>query len=231
MIAAAVAVVVAAVAVVLDSRSQHQPEPPELRSRALPAEAFLDSIGVVTHLSYIDTAYGRQSERAGAAGRVGRAPHPRGRAAAHRAARRRAACRPRRRNQGDAWQSATRAATRAADLRRRRGRGRRIGGGRGPERARQRQRPRLGRASCAPTCRRWPTPRSGSRRAPTVIGPSFIDPNSRHPARPNCRGFSTAIRTPAADRPSPRSSWRERVARDRRRTAARCSPRPATTTP
>jgi hypothetical protein len=36
--------------------------PPTLRSRALPAAAFVGSIGVVVHLQYSDTAYARQAE-------------------------------------------------------------------------------------------------------------------------------------------------------------------------
>jgi hypothetical protein len=53
--------VAAAVAVV----ATHEPEPsrpPVLRSVELPAEDFVDSIGVVGHFQYADTAYGRVTE-------------------------------------------------------------------------------------------------------------------------------------------------------------------------
>jgi hypothetical protein len=57
-----VAVVAAAGAALAAVLLQRDGDPPQLRSGALPAEAFVDSIGVVTHLSYTDTAYGRAPE-------------------------------------------------------------------------------------------------------------------------------------------------------------------------
>jgi hypothetical protein len=41
---------------------EEDPAPPKLRSGELSAERFVESIGVVTHLHYTDTAYGRQAD-------------------------------------------------------------------------------------------------------------------------------------------------------------------------
>jgi hypothetical protein len=57
-----VAVVVAAAAVLVAVLLQRDEERPALRSGALSADGFVDSIGVVTHLGYTDTAYGRVSD-------------------------------------------------------------------------------------------------------------------------------------------------------------------------
>jgi hypothetical protein len=57
--AAAVALLVAGAAVAGVILLDREPKSPELSRHEESAEAFVDSIGVVTHLSYIDTAYGR----------------------------------------------------------------------------------------------------------------------------------------------------------------------------
>ena len=56
---AAIAVVVLVVA--LSTNHETGPSTP-LSERELSAEAFLGSIGVVVHLNYVDTAYGRQAD-------------------------------------------------------------------------------------------------------------------------------------------------------------------------
>jgi len=58
-------VVLVAVALVVDTGHQRNGPPigaPELRTRTLPANAFVNSIGVSIHLPYTDTAYARQPE-------------------------------------------------------------------------------------------------------------------------------------------------------------------------
>jgi hypothetical protein len=57
-----VAVLAAAGAALAAVLLQRDADPPALRSGELSAEAFVDSIGVVTHMSYTDTAYGRAPE-------------------------------------------------------------------------------------------------------------------------------------------------------------------------
>jgi hypothetical protein len=65
-ILAALAVVAAAALALLQTRSaDREPEVPPLRGGELPAEALAQSIGVVVHLNYVDTAYGRQAEVVG----------------------------------------------------------------------------------------------------------------------------------------------------------------------
>jgi hypothetical protein len=59
LLAAAVAIAAALAAALLLGRESR---PPELRTRKLSADAFVDSIGVGTHLNYFDTAYGRLPE-------------------------------------------------------------------------------------------------------------------------------------------------------------------------
>jgi hypothetical protein len=54
-----------AVALVHARSSDRGPEVPPLRSGELSAEALAGSIGVVVHLNYVDTAYGRQAEVVG----------------------------------------------------------------------------------------------------------------------------------------------------------------------
>ena len=87
---AAIAVVVLVVAL----STNHEPGPSTpLSERELSAEAFLGSIGVVVHLNYVDTAYGRQADVIARLRELGREPHPRrhalaGGAAGHRPARR-----------------------------------------------------------------------------------------------------------------------------------------------
>jgi hypothetical protein len=60
--ALAVAVIAAAAAALIAVVGHRESKPPVLRSGSLPAEAFVDSIGVVTHLSYTDTPYGRAAD-------------------------------------------------------------------------------------------------------------------------------------------------------------------------
>ncbi len=60
--ALAVAVLAAASASLIAVLLQDDPEPPTLRSGRLSAEAFVDSVGVVTHLSYLDTPYANAAE-------------------------------------------------------------------------------------------------------------------------------------------------------------------------
>jgi hypothetical protein len=66
MLAALVAlVVVLAVSIAIETGHEKGGPPlgaPQLRTKALPAHAFLDSIGVVVHFQYTDTAYARQAE-------------------------------------------------------------------------------------------------------------------------------------------------------------------------
>jgi hypothetical protein len=66
MLAALVAlVVVLAVSVVIETGHENGGPPlgaPALRTRALPADAFVNSIGVSVHLPYTDTVYARQAE-------------------------------------------------------------------------------------------------------------------------------------------------------------------------
>lgn len=57
--AAVTAVAAAALVVALVGRD---PRPPTLSSKALPAEALIDSIGVVVHFHYADTPYGRRDD-------------------------------------------------------------------------------------------------------------------------------------------------------------------------
>jgi hypothetical protein len=60
--ATAVLVLVAAGIAALATREREPARPPVLRSAELDAEDFLDSIGVVGHFQYADTAYGRAAE-------------------------------------------------------------------------------------------------------------------------------------------------------------------------
>jgi hypothetical protein len=53
---------VVTVAVLLATTRGPKPRPPPLRTAELPAEGLVDSIGVVVHFNYVDTAYGRQVE-------------------------------------------------------------------------------------------------------------------------------------------------------------------------
>src|SRR5512132_1412781 len=66
MLAALVALlVVVAVSVAIETGREKGGPPigaPALRTRALPADAFVNSIGVSVHLPYTDTAYARQAE-------------------------------------------------------------------------------------------------------------------------------------------------------------------------
>ena len=62
-IALAVAVALAALglAILLSGGGDQGSSEPDLDRGELPAEAFVDSIGVVVHFNYVDTAYGRQA--------------------------------------------------------------------------------------------------------------------------------------------------------------------------
>ena len=154
--------------------------PPALPRAELPAEAFADSMGVVIHLNYVDTAYGRLAEVIARLRELGvrhvreAMPTPPVGAQANGL---RAAAHPRL-----PGHARDRRPERPAGPR---GRGRADGHARerrrlrGPQRARQQRRPGLARAA-AGLHARAAAPRSATQ-APGVplIGPSFISPGDR----------------------------------------------------
>jgi len=62
LLAAAVAIAAAGAALAVALLLEREPHSPELARAELSATAFVDSIGVVTHLPYADTAYGRRPD-------------------------------------------------------------------------------------------------------------------------------------------------------------------------
>ncbi len=62
LLAVAVAIAAGGLAVGVALLLEREPHSPELARGELSAAAFVDSIGVVTHLPYVDTAYGRRAD-------------------------------------------------------------------------------------------------------------------------------------------------------------------------